>query len=227
MLAANPVFSQSNSTNYSIDESFIGPGGIIDASSASYSARASLGDLGIGNAVGTLYQLFAGYTTTAEEVLELNVTGATIDFGVLDSASAATGTGTFTVRSYLAQGYSVTTSGGPPTNGAGDTITAMSSAAASSPGTEQFGFNLVANTAPTTFGANPVQIPDSTFSFGAAATGYDTANQYKYTEGEEVASSASSSGVTQYTMSYIMNIDPLTEAGQYDMVHSIIATPTF
>ena len=226
---SSPVLSQSSSSNYSIEESFIGPGGLIDASSASYSLRASLGDTGIGNAVGNLYQLFAGYTTTAEEVLEIIVTGADIDLGILDTTCSATNTGfgTFTVRSYLAQGYSVTSSGDTPTNAFGDTIDAMTTQGACTVDSEQFGFNLVANTSPASIGAGPNQIPDSTFSFGAVASQYGTPNQYKYVEGETIASSNSSSGVTQYTVSYVMNRAALTESGEYVMAHSIIATPTF
>lgn len=229
LAVSTPVLSQSSSNNYSIEESFIGPGGLLDASSSSYSLRASLGDTGIGNAVGNLYQMFAGYTTTAEEVLEIIVTGENVDMGLLETNCSATntGTGTFTVRSYLAQGYAVTSSGVPPTNSFGDTIDAMGTQSACTVDNEQFGFNLVANSSPTTFGAPPNQIPDSTFSFGTVAAQYGTANQYKYVEGETIASSNSSSGVTQYTVAYVMNRAPLTPSGEYVMAHSIIATPTF
>ena len=222
-----PALASSSSTNYSIEESTIGPGGFVDSSSASYSARATLGDIGIGNAMGTLYQIYAGYTTASEEFLELEVTGATIDFDVLSSGSTATGTGVFRVRTYIAQSYVVASSGGPPTNGSGDVIDAMSSQAGPLTGQEQFGFNLVANTDPAAFGANPSQVPDSNFSFGYAGGQYDDADLYKYVEGETIAASDSSSGVTEYTIAYIMNIDELTPAGVYNMAHSIIATPTY
>jgi hypothetical protein len=94
-------------------------------------------------------------------------------------------------------------------------------------GTEQFGINLVANTNPTTFGANPVQQPDSTFSYGAAATGYNTANLFKYVKGDVVASSSKSSGTTVYTISYLYNISPVTDAGEYRFSHVLVATATF
>ena len=40
---------------------------------------------------------------------------------------------------------------------------------ASSPGTEQFGINLVANTSPTTFDFESVQVPDATYGFGPSS----------------------------------------------------------
>jgi hypothetical protein len=103
----------------------------------------------------------------------------------------------------------------------------MATTAASSVGTEQFGINLRANTSPATFGADPVQVPDNTFSFGTVAAGYNTPNQYKYVKGDTIASSSRSSGETDYTISYIMNIGNLTPGGTYNMAHVLVATSTF
>jgi len=89
------------------------------------------------------------------------------------------------------------------------------------------GMNLAANTSPTTFGAVPVQIPDSTFSFGVATSNYNTANQYMYVNGDTIASSPKSSGETDYTISYILNITNITPGGTYTMNQAIVATSTF
>jgi hypothetical protein len=217
-----------SSTNYQIDESFIGPGGFIDASSNNYSARASLGDTGIGNSASANYQLYGGYTTTDEEYLEIYVTGDTIDLGVLSASAASTTNGYFYVRSYLSTGYSVTTASEPPTSEGGSQLDPMTAGGTSSPGTEQFGINLVANTAPSSFGADPVQVPDNTFSFGYAASGYDTANNFRYNAGDVIAQADSSSGRTDYTISYLYNINnATTPAGVYRINHTIVATATF
>lgn len=221
------VGAQSSSSNYRIDESFIGSGGLIDANSTNYNLRASLGDTGIGNAGSTNYQVYGGYTTTSEEYIEVFVDGTPIDFGAINDQSTATGTGTFYIRSYLAQGYSVFSSGSPPTSENGDVIEEKSTLGAPTVGVEEFGFNLVANTSPTTFGAAPQQVPDNTFSFGYVATGYNSANQFKYVEGQRIAQSDSSSGQTTYTISYIINRAFLTPAGTYTMDHAIIATATY
>lgn len=222
------LLAQHSSPNFSIEESFIGPGGLIDAQSSNYGLRASLGDTGVGNSASTNYQVYGGYTTTAEEYLEFVVNGEVIDMGVLSDQTTASGEGTFYVRSYLANGYVVTTVSEPPTNSAGNTLEPMASQGAPAAGTEQFGINLVANTLPEVFGSDPQQIPDNTFSFGYVADDYNDPNQYKYGVGDVVAQADSSSGRTDYTIAYIMNINLFTtEAGLYVMRHFLVATSTF
>jgi hypothetical protein len=154
------------------------------------------------------------------------VSNSSQDIGYLSTATATTATATFTVRAYLASGYVVTTGSDPPSNGS-HTMSTPSTPTASSVGTEQFAINLVANTNPTSFGADPAQIPDASYSFGEAAANYDTANVYKYTKGDTIASSSKSSGVTQYTVSYLYNISAITPAGLYTFSHVIIATATY
>jgi len=220
------VLAQSSSTNYQIEESYIGPGGQLDSSSTNYQARASLGDTGVGNSSSANFDLWAGYTTTDDPYLEMVVPAATKDLGVLTDSTTATTTHTFYVRTYLASGYTVTSYSDPPSNN-GYSLINLTTPTASSAGTEQFGINLVANTSPATFGANASQFPDGSFSFGFAATGYDTANVYKYVKGDTIAQSNSSSGRTDYTISYMLNIAPLTPGGVYVMRHNLIATSTF
>lgn len=227
MLLPLPVLAQSSSTNYSIEESFIGPGGLLDAGSSNYSLRASLGDTGVGNSASASYQIYGGYTTTAEEYIEVFVPSDVVDLGVLDASSTASGSGTFYVRSYLSNGYVVTTTSEPPTNSAGDVIEGMAVRAGPTTGQEEFGINLVANTILGGFGNPPDQIPDNTFSFGYAATDYDVQDEFKYVVGDTIAQSDSSSGVTEYTISYIMNIEEFTPAGEYVMEHDLVVTATY
>lgn len=214
------------SPSYGVDEVFFGSGGVNDANSANYNARASLGDTGVGNSESSLYQLYGGFTTTEVPFLEFVVNAVNVDLGTLTTGSASTGTATFTVKTYLASGYAVTTTSDAPQNGS-YTMTNMAATAASSPGTEQFGINLRANTSPTNVGADPVQLPDSSFSYGQAAAGYNTVNQYKYVKGDIIAFSNESSGITEYTMTYLMNIKSTTPGGIYLMNHNLVATSTF
>jgi len=44
LISVVPLYAQFSSPNYRIDESYIGPGGYIDSSSALYTGRASLGE---------------------------------------------------------------------------------------------------------------------------------------------------------------------------------------
>jgi hypothetical protein len=227
LVTGSPLaLAQHTSNSYLIDEYFFGPGGTLDSTSDSYTIRASVGDIGVGNTLGTLFQLYSGYTTTDVPYLEMVVTPATINLGLMSVSAPATGEATFYVRTYLASGYAVTTFPDPPVNG-NYHIANLATPTASSPGTEQFGINLVANTQPVEFGADPVQQPDENFGFGSAAANYDDPNLFTYNNGDTIAGSDSSSGTTVYTISYMMNVGELTPGGVYTMDHTLIATSTF
>ena len=214
-----------SSPNYQINEVSTNPGGGL-LSSTNYQAYQSVGDTTVGNATGTNYQTWNGFNTTTTPFLDAFVNGGNTDIGTLSTATTAHTTATFRVRTYLASGYVVQTVGTAPSDD-NHTLAAPSSPTASAAGTEQFGMNLVANTSPATFGANPSQQPNSTFSFGAAATGYNTSNLYKYATGDTIAQSTKSSGETDYTISYIFNISNLTPAGVYTYKQSLVVTSTF
>lgn len=218
--------AQSSSTNYQVNEVFFGTGGALNDCSTNYCSKQSIGETGVGNVTSPNYQAQAGFNTDRMPFLQFIVNGTNTDVGVLSTGSTTTTTSTFSVKSYLSSGYSVVTVSNPPTNN-NYTMNALSSPTASSVGTEQFGMNLVANTNPTTFGANPSQKPSSVFSFGAAAPGYNTSNLYKYVPGSVIASSTSSSGETDFTISYIFNISPVTPGGTYTFNDVLVATATF
>lgn len=220
------VFAQTSSTNYRVEESYFGVGGELDANSPGYKSQQSIGETTIGNTSSTNYQANAGFNTKDEPYLEVYVTGGSTDLGTLSSSSTATTTSTFYVRAYLASGYSVIMASDPPSYGA-EQINPLATQTASSAGTEQFGINLRANTSPTTFGADPSQSPDSTFGFGYAAPGYDTANVYKYVKGDTIARADKSSGRTDYTISYIYNISALSPAGTYVFTQDLVVVGTY
>ena len=217
------------SPSYGVDEVFFGAGGLNDANSASYNARASLGDLGVGNSASTAYQAYGGFTTTTDPFIALTVNPTTTDLGYLSTTATATATGTFEVRAYLAEGYSVVNASDPPIyqSTTSHTLANLATQTAPATGTEQFGINLVANTVPTTVGANPVQLPDNSFSYGQVNANYATANQYRYNKGDTVAYSTKSSGITQYTVTYMYNISEATPAGEYVFRHALVATAPY
>jgi len=228
------VLAQTSSTspNYRVDQTFFGSGGELDASSTNFRSKQTLGELGVGNTASTSYQAFAGFNTDAEPFIEFVVSGATIDLGVLDTAQVRTATGNFAVRAWNASGYVVQTQSDPPKNSASPkTLNTTTTPTASAPGTEQFGINLVLNSnfcgAGCNLGANPLQQPDSTFSFGTAAAGYNTANLFKYVKGDIVASSNKSTSITNYTVSYLYNINNSTPSGLYVFNHVLVATGTY
>jgi hypothetical protein len=221
------AFAQtSSSTNYKTNEYFFGNGGEVDLNSSSYKARGSSGGLGVGDTSSTNYSGQAGFVTAQEEYLEMVVNAATIDLGTLTTSSASYGTATFYVRAYTSSGYFVKTISGTPTNGSAS-LAPMTSTAASSPGTEQFGINLVANTSPASFGADPAPQPSGSYAYGAAASGYGTTNQFKYNQGDTIATSPKGIGQTNFTISYIANISAISAGGQYTVDQILVVVATF
>jgi hypothetical protein len=229
LFTANAFAQQSQSTNYSVDEVFFGSGGELDACSTNYCSKQSAGDLANGETSSTNYTAEAGFNTNREEYLEFTVNASNTDLGYLGQTYSSTTTGTFSVKAYLAHGYVIINAGDPPktTTVAPHTLNPLASPTASSVGTEQFGINLVANTSPATFGANRTQVPDSSFSFGEPSTGYNTANLFKYVKGDTIAESTRSSGQTNFTVSYLFNINAVTQAGTYTFNHDMVALATY
>lgn len=234
VLASCNVELQSCSTNYGVNEVLFGSGG-GDTSSSHYQARTSLGEVGIGQNTSTNYVTRQGFNTYRTPYLEFTVNAASSpDIGVLTPGTPKTDTATFSVRDYLSSGYLIITASSSPTNdtyqmttpSSPETIATMTSS------NHEFGINLKANTGGcgaglSNFGVDPSQSPDSSFSFGQAATGYDTACQFKYANGDTIASSTKSSGETDYTISYVFLANNLTPGGTYTLNQILVATATY
>lgn len=227
LVAAQPY----QSSQYEVEEYFFGSGGEVDQSSSTLRAQSSAGNLATGNPNSTSFQIFAGNVTPSEEYLEFSVSGATADLGTLSTGTTSTATGAFSVRAILAGGYTVQTLSNPPTNEYGRALAAKAALAAPIIGTEEFGINLVANTSPIVFGADPSPQPDSGFdpgfTHGEAAAGYDTPDSFQYIKDDVIASAPDGRGQTNFTISYIANVSAITEAGYYTMRHDLVATGTF
>jgi hypothetical protein len=218
--------AQSSSSNYQVNEVFFGSGGELHACSTNYCSKQSAGETAVGNTASANYQAQAGFNTNREPYIEFTVSNTTVNLGTLTSTTTRTANATFTVKAYLSHGYSVINASDPPQNDS-YTMQALTIPTASSVGTEQFGINLVANTSPTSFGADPQYIPDNTFSFGQVSADYSSPNLYKYVKGDTVAQSTSSSSDTTFTVSYIFNISNVTPGGTYSMNHVLVATATY
>jgi hypothetical protein len=218
--------AQSSSTGYQINEVFFGSGGSLRDCSGSFCAKLSAGESAVGNIRGGDFQAQAGFNTDRTPSLEFVVSNTNQDIGILTSTTTKTANATFSVKSYLAGGYVVNQTSPGPTNGS-FVLSGLTTPSASAVGTEQFGINLAANTAPANFGAAPSQSPDSTFGFGYAKNGYNTPNQYKYVQNDTIAQSDVSSGTTNYTLSYIFNVSNLTAGGTYTLRHVLVATSTY
>lgn len=211
------------STNYRFDESTVGAGGLIQSSSNNYRADSVLGDLAVGEAASSNFQIQAGNKTTHDPTLTVIITSPVASFGLFSATAPSTANTTFSVLNYTAYGYVVQLAGETPKYQS-HAIDAMSATNTSQPGVEQFGVNLVANTLPTNFGANP---NNGQFGFGEVAPNYSTPNNYRYVSGETIALAPKSSGETHYTMSYIINVAGLTPGGTYTTNQSLIVTGTY
>lgn len=219
---ANP-----SSSNYSFNETSIGVSNMVDSGSANYRAKAGAGDAAVGSSASTNFQDQAGSNTSEDPNLTVSVTSSAANFGAFSPSSATTATATFNVINYTSYGYVVQLTGNAPTYG-NHQITSMATTAASSPGNEQFGLNVVANTSPVSFGANPDNgTAPNNFGYGQATPNYGTTNQFRYVPGESIAQAPKSSGKTSYTISYIVNVKALTPGGMYASNQTLIVTGTY
>ncbi|TXI10810.1 MAG: hypothetical protein E6Q68_07420, partial [Polynucleobacter sp.] len=162
--------------------------------------------------------------------LSFTLSTSTIYFGTLSSAStryasstntsgSATEVGahTFAVNTNASSGYTVTVRGQTLTSqqNAGNTITALGGTnTAPSVGSEQFGIRLTASG-----GIGAVTAPYAASGFAYAATATTTS---------QVASAASGdSATTTYSVRYMTNVAPITEAGSYRANIVYVVTANF
>ncbi|HEX8226801.1 MAG TPA: hypothetical protein VF572_02940 [Candidatus Saccharimonadales bacterium] len=219
--------SQANSNNYGVSEVQFGSGGELRACSTTYCAKQSAGELTVGNTRSANYQAQAGFNTNREPFLAVTVASGIVNLGTLDTGTTASGSTTFSISSYLASGYDVYIDGTSLKNATnGHVLAPMAAAGPRQAGIEQFGLNLRQNTVPVV-GADPVQVPDNTFSFGTPAAGYNTPDSFKYVAGDKIAGSTSSSGFTDFTMSMIANVGTTTAGGTYGGRLMLNVVPTF
>jgi hypothetical protein len=130
-------------------------------------------------------------------------------------------------------GYVVSIFGATLTAGT-NTIPAMSSAAAGTRNTGQFGMNLRANTTAVSspvFGADIAPSSNGTNYRGQPLAGYNTVDTFKFNSGDNIANSGNAtlgpSDSQIYTSSYIVNVAGSQPPGTYTSTLTYICTPTF
>ena len=217
--------AKSSSPHYGVSEVQFGSGSSLHECSDTYCAKTSAGDLTVGSGSSAHYSAQFGFNTTDVPLLEVIAENGTQDMGVLDTDRTGTATGIVKVRNYLSKGYVIQLAGPAPTQGAHN-LNASSTPTTSQQGTEQFGINLVNNSTPD-IGSDPDQVPSGNFSFGAAMPNYSQANKFMYHDGDIIAKSDSSTGETDYTISFIANVSSVTPAGRYNGTFSAVVVPTF
>jgi len=221
-LTPSGLYAQ-QSPNFILDEGVIGSSGSNNASSDSYSSSSSTSDISVGNTASGNFQIETGSKTTRDPTLSFKMIDGGSSLGNLSATTASMTTTSFSVLNYTSYGYVVQIFGPPPTNGT-ETIQSSPIGSSSTPGTDQFGINLVANTLPYTIGSNP---DNGQFGFGQASPDYSSPNQYHYTSGDTIALAPKSSGETIYTISYLVNVAALKPGGTYSTSQTIVITGTY
>lgn len=227
LFGVQPALAEvSSSPNYQVTETQFNAGSNLNGCSNGYCAQVTIGQAGVGDAASPTGSTASfGQITPDRPSLDVIVEPGVSHLGTLTTTVAGYKTAGIKIRSYLSNGYVLRIMGDPPKY-SGYTLKTPNTPTASSPGTEQFGINLVANTTPS-FGANPVQVPDDQTSFGQAVTGYDQANRFMYTSGDVVAKSLTASGQTNFTLSMLVNISNLTPAGNFQGDYAAVVVPLY
>lgn len=168
-----------------------------------------------------------------------NITSNNVDFGTLSVNTVKTGTSFVECSSNATNGYQITYSGATLTQGIRTIAAAGSSEVASSPGSEQFGFNAVANTTATStpaIGANPTGTAPIGRTIAAVDGGhYATPDSFAFDTGSvttpvpfaDSGNPATPTNKTIWTLSWIANIAGITAAGDYTTTITFVATANF
>lgn len=215
----------SSSSNYQLSETQFNAGSLQETCSDQFCARTSIGSLAVGDSEGSTSTATFGPVTPDEPMLEVIVDPGESNLGILDTEHTASKSSVVRIRNYLSNGYTLQIMGDPPQYG-GHMLNTPSSPTAAAPGTEQFAINAADNTTPN-IGTGPVQVPSGGFSFGYVTDDYDTPDIFKYTSGDVVGRSDSSSGRTDFTISMIVNISISTPSGRYTGDYSAVVIPVY
>lgn len=145
--------------------------------------------------------------------------GNFINLGELSKTSANFSTSQFAGATNDPGGYSTYLAGTTLSSGI-NTIPALTFPGTSSPGTSQFGLNLVANSNPN--------VGQNRTGGGTATpnTGYGSPNQFKFENGI-IAATPNSTNFNIFTVSYLVNVSNSQKPGIYTTTVTYIATAAF
>ena len=143
------------------------------------------------------------------------------DMGSLDNNSTLTAQSQMAVGTNATAGFTITAYGSSLAAGT-NVITPVSTPTKSTPGTNQFGINLVANSE-----LNVGKDPEGIWANAVPSSDYGQANKYKYQSGDIIAYSTSVSLMKKFTVSYIVNASPSLKAGVYTTTINYVASGRF
>lgn len=143
------------------------------------------------------------------------------DMGSLGAGSTLTATSQMAVGTNASGGFAITANGTPMAAGT-NVIDGIETPTASIQGTNQFGINLVQNTAPAIG-----QDPEGTWLNATPTADYGIPDKYKFKSGDAVASSPNVSLIKKFTVSYIVNSNANLRPGIYATTINYIASGQF
>ncbi len=143
------------------------------------------------------------------------------DMGDLSPTNTLTAQSQMAVGTNASGGFAITAVGGTMAAGT-NVIDSPVTPTASTPGTNQFGINLVANTTPSV-GDNP----QGTWANAQPTSGYDTPDHFKFAPGDVIASSPNVSLMKKFTVSYVINSSKDLHPGVYTTTVTYIASGRF
>lgn len=143
------------------------------------------------------------------------------DMGTLSADSTLTAKSQMAVGTNATGGFAITANGFPLSAGT-NVIDGPKVPTESKPGSNQFGINLVENTAPS-IGNDP----EGTWANAVTSPDYGIANKYKYVSGDVVAYSPNVSLMKKFTVSYVVNSSEKLRAGVYTTTITYIASGRF
>lgn len=143
------------------------------------------------------------------------------DMGTLSPDSTLTAQSQMAVGTNASGGFAITANGFPLSAGT-NVIDGPTTPTESTPGSNQFGMNLVENSVPAV-GSNP----EGTWANAVASPDYSTPNKYKYVPGDVVAFSPNVSLMKKFTVSYVVNSSESLRAGVYTTTINYIASGRF
>lgn len=172
-------------------------------------------------------------TTSGVPDCSTSTSGAVTFNQLFSPTDTATAISQMAASTNAGSGYNITVNGPTLTSGS-NTVTAMGASTTGVRGTSQFGLDLKANTTATStpaVGTEVAPAANGTNYRGQAITGYNAADNFKFTDGDSVANSANGgaggSDAQIFTVAYIVNVPGSQPAGTYTTTLTYICTPTF
>lgn len=209
--------STNNQTTYvriSTYASTQGTGSFIDNGAVAFS---TLTNFAVGAYVPPFLDLCVGVTVTGNCS---QVSGDSLDMGVLNSQTARSGTSQFAASTNDGTGYAVYVLGTTLTSG-NNIIPAVAAQQASQPGTSGFGINLRKNNNPAV-GAEPGGIGSS-----VPAADYNVPDRFSFVPGSQIAASPFSTDYNRITVSYVVNASAGQPSGVYSTTLTYLASAQF